>query len=806
MVGTSKILTVSYGTFSCTLEGFDDSFDTMKAIAEYFRDLAADDRYFGAEPPTPDADMLARIAEREISRRVEAHEDQGKIHLRAGAAPALPQEIETQPAEDEPVAEATDEVAEIAAAEEEPATEEAEEPATEEVEELAAEEPVAEEPAEDAEAAEITGIVDEAVAEEAPAEESEVAGMEPEAPAETPVAEDAPVADEAPEVEDAPIADTPDAADLAEAAEEDLSHIPSPLASDIPESYDTVADLADYETDIVEAQADVASDEASTETGAEEDSVAAKLRRIRSVVSQSDMGYEAGEYSEDEHAQDFLAETAADLDAALAADDAADLMRQDAGTDLEIQPEPEAEMAEAAPVGDAALLAGVADVAAPVAGAEQADAPEAPEAGAPDLEAPAETDPFEDTLAQILADAMPEKIEKTSEMTTGEASEEAGEALDTTTDDAPGAPDAAAVSARVVKMKRKDFEAAIADGLIEEDEDDTPSDTLNVFGEAEPGEKEEAFESMLSADDEAELLRELAEVEAELADEPVAGEMPGADDTPEPVSEVEADDLPEVAQTEEPATDLAEEEAAELANEDPASARRGEGRRKFEEAGDQEDLARIFDDADKELDKPESSKRRSAIQHLRAAVAATRAEKKAGSKIEKNVDDSPYRSDLASVVRPRRPESGDTGRSERPAESRPAPLKLVAEQRVDLAKDPIRPRRVSASVMGGEEEVMPATEDGGNFSDFAEEMGATALPELLEAAAAYMSDVEGRPQFSRPMLMNKLKEVGDGNYSREDGLRSFGQLLRQGKLQKLKGGRFAVTEETEFRAEARQAG
>jgi hypothetical protein len=48
--------------------------------------------------------------------------------------------------------------------------------------------------------------------------------------------------------------------------------------------------------------------------------------------------------------------------------------------------------------------------------------------------------------------------------------------------------------------------------------------------------------------------------------------------------------------------------------------------------------------------------------------------------------------------------------------------------------------------------------------------------------------------------------AGKSEFNREEGLRSFGQLLRQGKIIKIKRGQFEIADSTRFKPEARYAG
>lgn len=696
MVSTSKILTVSYGTFSCTLEGFDDSFDTMKAIAEYFRDLAADDRYFGAEPPTPDAEMLARIAEREISRRVEARDDEGRIHLRAAQA-------------------------------------------------------------EQAEAA----------AQPAP----QLTSQTPYAPAAEPTPAPAPAPAAAMETP-APVAPVAPAPELFTAAQPTPEYEAEPVAS-TPRDMDRAAP-------------------------AEAESVADKLRRIRAVASPQSVAF-AETYNEDEHAQDFMQSAAPEAEPEAAPESAAPAVEPAVETVAE--PETTGEITEAfaddtaEDLADATPVDVTEDVLAALAAKDSADK-------AAELYDDEDEDALyssgaeaEDTLAQLMADAASQDDitaaaeDSAAEDSAEEDSVELGDSLASLLaddkaedDDSETLEDVSPV--RVVKVKRSEFDSVFEDAE-EVATDETAEDNAEDSAEA------------LDPDAEAELLRELAAVEAEFNGHDESADALAMDDLDDDLDDEDTAEAPsaDADAEDEAAEDEAEDDSAEVNENDIATPRPS----RLAAQADTAETDRMFREANSQLDDSEGSKRRSAIQHLRAAVAATKAEKSAGVDITPRTDAAPYHMDLEQAVRPRRPRAEGEARTGRPDVTRPAPLRLVAEQRVDTPSEPVRPRRVSQAELVSDTLDGPVPSTDGGFADYAEKVGADNLTELLEAAAAYISDVEGREQFSRPMLMHKLREVDETGFSREDGLRSFGQLLRQGKLQKVKGGRFTVTDVTDFR-------
>jgi hypothetical protein len=230
---------------------------------------------------------------------------------------------------------------------------------------------------------------------------------------------------------------------------------------------------------------------------------------------------------------------------------------------------------------------------------------------------------------------------------------------------------------------------------------------------------------------------------------------------------------------------------------------------------------RILEETNTKMADREGTRRRSAIAHLKAAVAATKADRMLKRERSRELDEeeqSAYREDLAKVVRPHRSEPREiVSSTARPAslEETGAPLILASSQRVDsetgaASKLDLRPRRIGAGMLALDEDDsadMDEGDDDSAFAEFAESVGARDLPDLLEAAAAYTAFVERQPTFSRPQIMRRAAAVEtDEEFTREAGLRSFGQLLRQGKIRKLQRGQFTISENTRFRPEARIAG
>jgi hypothetical protein len=790
MVSSSKILTVSYGTFSCTAEGFEDPLAVVKDTTHFFRSVIREDRFFGAEPPQFDPEMAGELMRAQIA----AEEQGGKLTLRpavtAASAGALAAAltagpVRRAPEQTEPQGQDTlpdDSVLETAAREaEEAAAREAAEAATEAADEpvIVAEAPKAAEPEILEPQAETPASAGAAPAPRSAEPDSIAARLQRirDVVSEQPTAEQAAIEDDA--IEPAEDADFDSAAltamleGMGPATPADI--MPEALAE--AEPTDDLDDEFDDELDALIAGSLLSSVE-------EDDEPAEPLATLAPATAEDE--------DEDWDEAEWDDELGSALGDTVRVTDEDDLLAEDEDEAFDLA-EDEA-FAEAAIDEDEALAEETSD----------------------EDEALAEATTDEDEVVEAAAPVQAEEP-----------------AIIAKTEEPLARP---ALRARVVKVKRAVFEQAVISGRIE------------------PAE-EASDEGSLSPDEEDELARELEAVKAELDsgledwDEAVF-----EDEAPQPEAEawddaVEDDDEDEVAPhaAASPAVDnisadddwddwdedAAADRAAPLrldnplprqtASEEPFSGSRGtvagalDSVRKAvkmasparamltEKKVEDDDASRILDQTNTQLEEPEGNRRRSAIAHLRAAVAATRADKLLGRKPDAAEQAEPYREDLASVVRPRRPQTAGAVRTERPATEspRPAPLKLVAEQRVaDAASQPpaIRPRRVSVA-----EEPAPLPGADGGFADYAESVGARELPELLEAAAAYMSFVEGRDQFSRPQLMTTVRQAEQQEFSREDRLRSFGQLLREGKIEKTTGGRFTASDRISFKPD-RKAG
>lgn len=531
------------------------------------------------------------------------------------------------------------------------------------------------------------------------------------------------------------------------------------------------------------SQTDDASTDAADDSDPSGDDVLARLARIRGVVEadrQSDTVYTEDEHVVDASGDDTLAAAFAESDADVADQTDADQSDVAVGADEDTDAEVTKRVSDEEIAEISALIGmGASEDDAPLAEEIAAEETVDDEIATPEtMDIPDEGEASEAEIADLVAldgeapsddDAEPADIagETSDEAEAAEVAEAADETTEETTeeetaeDDEVGDAQADEPKARTVRV-RKIRRVDTVELVSQEDEGETSTE--------ESGDADDT-----PADEFDELMAELATIRSDedfaLEDEMVLTTSEG---TKPETSEDDGSDAEDAASEDDDATVI----------EEP-------------------DMERLFAATDSRLSGEDASRRHANISHLKAAVAARRAD---GPVDTPETDDTDaYRADLADSVRPRakvedKSDVEDAMTEEeaaRPSRSAAAPLMLVSEQRVEKTTtdssddDAVRETVAETVATGG------SSTDGADFEAFAAEVGARELADVLEAAAVFSERVLGQDDFTRPRLLHLAAEAFE-DLSREDGLRGFGALLRDGTIRKVGRGTFALAGESRY--------